>query len=128
MRSAVCERWGRVENALIIQAAEKRENGANSEKEPEVSYAIDQERFHVGPNRAFSLVPEPDQQIRNQPDRFPAEKQLEKVVRHHQHQHCKSEECDVAEKPRISRILRHVADGVDMDHERDESDNHHHHR
>ena len=27
---------------LVIQAAEKRENGANSENEPEVSYAIDQ--------------------------------------------------------------------------------------
>ena len=43
-------------------------------------------------------VPEADEQIGHQADRFPAEEQLQEVVRHHQHQHREREQRDVAEE------------------------------
>ena len=111
------ERRSGIKHALVIQTAEKREYCANSENKAKVSDAVNQEGFQIGSDRAITLIPESDQQVGDQSHAFPAEEKLEKIVRHHQHQHCERKECDVTEKPGISRIFRHVADGVDMHHQ-----------
>ena len=74
------------------------------------------------------LVPEADQQVGDQADRLPAEEQLQEVVGHHQHQHREGEQRDVAEEALVARVVVHVADGVDVHHQRHEGDDHHHHR
>jgi hypothetical protein len=74
------------------------------------------------------LEPEADQQVRDQAHRFPAEEQLQEVVAHHEHQHREREQRDVREEALVARILFHVADGVDVHHQRHEGDDAHHHR
>ena len=71
-------------------------------------------------------VPEADQQVRDEAHRFPAEEQLQEVVAHHQHQHREREQRDVAEEALVARVVGHVADGVDVHHQRHERHDHHH--
>ncbi|KAG1081869.1 hypothetical protein G6F40_015337 [Rhizopus arrhizus] len=59
--------------------------------------------------------------------RFPAEEQLHHVVRHHQHQHGEREQRDVREEALVAGIIRHVADGVDVHHQRHGGHHDHHH-
>ena len=45
------------------------------------------------------------------------QEQLHKVVSHDQHQHGKRKQRNIAEKAAVTRVIGHVADGVDMHHE-----------
>jgi hypothetical protein len=105
-----------------------QQHAGDAEQEAEVAHAVDQERLHVGEDRAGPLEPEADQQVRHQAHRFPAEEQLQEVVAHHQHQHAEGEQRDVAEEALVARVLGHVADGVDVHQQRDEGHHDHHHR
>ena len=115
------------EHGCVIQRAEHHQHQADAEQEAEVAHAVDQERLQVGVDRRGARVPETDQQIGHQTHRFPTEEQLHEVVGHHQHQHGEGEQRDVAEETLITGIFFHVADGVDVHHERDESHHQHHH-
>ena len=96
--------------------------------EAEVADAVDQKGLQVGENRRRPVVPEADQQIGHQAHRFPAEEQLQEVVAHHQHQHREGEQRDIGKKRCSLVVLFHVADGVDMHHQRHKGDDQHHHR
>src|SRR5581483_9222738 len=72
--------------------------------------------------------PEADQQVGAEPDAFPEDKQQQKVVGQHQHQHRKDEEGQVGEKAPIPRIAVHVADGIDVDEKADRRDDDEHQR
>jgi hypothetical protein len=86
-------------------------------------------RLEVGVDGRLARRPETDQQIGDQPHRFPAEEQLHEVVGHHQHQHREGEQRDVAEEALIAVgtgtavirpvvfVIGHITDGVDMDHQ-----------
>ena len=97
----------------VIQRTRIRSNKADTEQEPKVAHTIDQERLEVRVNRCRPLVPEADQQVGHQAHRFPAEEQLQEVVRHHQHQHREGEQRDVAEEALIAWIFRHITNRVD---------------
>ena len=113
---------------VVVERAEVREHEADAEDEAEVSHAVDQERLHVRVDGRGTRVPEPDQQVGHEADRLPAEEKLQEVVRHHQHQHREGEERDIGEEPLVARVLGHVADGVDVDHQRHEGHHDHHDR
>ena len=106
----------------------KYTHAGDAEDEAEVADAVDDERLHVGEDRGRPRVPEADEQIGDDADRFPAEEQLHEVVRHHQHQHREREQRDVAEEALVARIVVHVADGVDVHAQRHERDHAHHQR
>ena len=122
----VGEFGGLLENLDVIQRTEISQDQADTEDEAEVTDTVDQEGLHVGKNRGRTGVPETDQQIGDQTDSFPAEEELHEVVAHHQHQHGEGEQRDVAEEAVVTRIFLHVADGVDMDHQRHEGHDQHH--
>jgi hypothetical protein len=114
------------EDRRVIERTGVGQNQADAENEAEVTDAIDQEGLHVGENRRRTGVPETDQQVGNQTHRFPAEEELHEVVAHHQHQHGEGEQRDVAEEAVVARVFLHVADGVDMHHQRHEGNDQHH--
>jgi len=116
------------EHLGVVQGAEVVQDAGDAEQEAEVANPVDQERLQVGEHRAGPLEPEADQQVGHQADRFPAEEQLQEVVGHHQHQHGECEQGDVAEEALVAPVVGHVADGVDVHHQRDEGHHHHHHR
>ena len=113
----VGERRGRVEHVLIIQTAKKCEHCTDAQNEAKISNPINQEGFQIRAYRAFTFVPETDEEIRNEAYSFPPKKELQKVVGHDQHKHRESEERDVTEKPGIARIVCHVTDRIYMHHQ-----------
>ena len=67
-------------------------------------------------------VPERDQQVRRETDALPAEVEHHVVVAEHQQQHRRDEEVEVAEEPPAARVVRHVADRVQVDQGADAGD------
>ena len=65
--------------------------GHPHEKEPEdkaeVSDAIDQKGLRGGCAGARPLIPMSDQEVGTESDRLPEDEQLQRLSRHHQHQH-----------------------------------------
>jgi hypothetical protein len=120
--------WRRLERLGVVHRAEVRQHQADAQHEAEVADPVDQERLHVGVDGRRPRVPEADQQVRHQAHRFPAEEQLQEVVGHHQHHHREGEQRDVGEEALVAVVVGHVADGVDVHHQRHEGDHAHHHR
>ena len=112
----------------VVECAGEGEHQANTEDEPEITDPVHQERLHVGEDRSGPVEPETDQQVGHQPYGLPAEEQLQHIVAHHQHQHGKGEQGYIGEKTVVTVVVAHVADGVDVHHQRDEGHHAHHHR
>jgi hypothetical protein len=116
------------EHFLVVHAAGRGQQQADAQDEAEVADTVDQEGLHVREDRRRAGVPEADQQVRHQAHRFPAEEQLQEVVGHDQHQHREGEQRDVREEAVVTVVLGHVADRVDVHHQRHRSHHAHHHR
>ena len=116
------------EHFLVVHGAGVSQQQADAQDEAEVAHAVDQESLHVGHDGRRTLVPETDQQVRDQAHGFPTEEQLQEVVGHDQHQHREREQRDVGEEAVVAFVVLHVADRVDVHHQRDEGDHAHHHR
>ena len=104
-------------NRLEVGRFQQHENGEDAERKTEIADAVDHESLDRRRIRRRLLVPEADQQVAHEPDAFPAEEQLDQIVRGHQHQHREGEQAEIAEEARPVRILVHVADGIEV-HER----------
>ena len=111
----------------VVQGARISGNEANAQNKSEVTHTVDQEGFHVGKNGGRFVEPKANQQIRHQTHSFPAKEQLQHVVAHDQHQHGESEQRDVGKETVVAFVFFHVANGVDVNHERDKGDDAHHH-
>src|SRR5690606_5450889 len=116
------------EDFCVVHGASVCQQQTDTENEAEVTDTVDQEGLHVGEDCGRLFVPETDQQIGHQAHCFPAEEQLQEVVAHDEHQHCKREQRDVREETVIAFVFFHVADGVDVHHQRHEGHDAHHHR
>src|SRR3954465_6830104 len=68
------------ENDIEIERAEDHKNREDAEGEAEIADSIDDKGLYRGIVRGGAIVPEADQQIRGQPDAFPAEEQLDEIV------------------------------------------------
>ena len=62
------------EHLSVIEGTEVREHQGNAEQESKISDPVDHECLQIGIDRTRPGVPETDQQIGHQPDRFPSEK------------------------------------------------------
>ena len=127
-KAELCELAGLGEHLGVVQRTAVGQQQTDAQDEAEISDPVDQEGLHVGENRTRLIEPKADQQIGNQADRLPAEEQLQQVVAHHEHQHRKGEQRYVGEKAVVALVLVHVANGVDVNHQRHEADDAHHHR
>ena len=96
-----------------FERAVGRPDQEHAQGEAEIADAIDQERLLAGRGRRGLLVPEADQQVAAQADRFPEHVQQHEVARRDQHGHREDEQADVGEEPPVARIAVHVADRVD---------------
>jgi hypothetical protein len=122
-------RTGRLgEDRVERDRAGQQENGENAEREAEIADAVDEEgldRRRVG----FRFVePEADEQVARETHALPAEEQLRQIIGGHQHQHGEGEERQIREESRLVRIVRHVADRIEMDEAGNgrHHDQHHH--
>ena len=98
----------------------------NAQNEAKVAHAVDQEGFEVGIDGGWLFKPEANEQVGDQAHRLPAKEELQKVVAHDQHEHAEGKERDVREEPGVAWVFFHVANGVDVDHQRDKGHHHHH--
>ena len=115
------------EDRLEVDRVEEDEDAEDAEREAEIADAVDDEGLDRRGIGRGPLVPEADQQIGGEADALPAEEHLEEVVGRHQHQHGEGEEREIGEEARPVRIVRHVADRIDVDERRDgrHDDQHH---
>ncbi len=103
-----------------------RQDQANTEDETKVAHTVNQKSLHVGDNRCRPGIPKTDQQVRDETDRLPAEEQLHEIVAHDQHEHGKGKQRDVTEEAVVARIVTHIADRVDVNHQGHKRDHKHH--
>ena len=68
------------------------------------------------------VVPEPDQEIRAQPDELPRGEDGQPVVPEDEEQHAEHEEVEVGEEAPAARVVRHVAHRVEVDEHADRRD------
>ena len=118
------------EYILIAQAAaEIGKHQADTEQKAEVADTVDQKGFQVGKYCARTFEIETDQKVRHQAHSFPAEEELDEVVAHNQHQHTESKQRNIAEEALVADFfIVHIADGIDMYHQRYAGNHDHHHR
>ena len=107
------------EHGVELDRIEHEVDRGDAEREAEVADPVDEERLDRGGAGRGPGVPEADQQVGDQADALPAEEQLEEVVGGDQHQHEEGEQRQIAHEARDARVVRHVADRVDVDHRRD---------
>ena len=120
---------GRVQNLLVLNRAEDDKDRKQAEGETEIADPIDDERLFGRRHRRGFAVVIADQQVTGGPDPFPAQKQKQQVVGHHQAGHREDEQTDVGEEAWVSVIPGHVARCVNGDQRADAGDDHqHHHR
>ncbi len=81
-------------SALVeeLDRAEEAEAGHDAEREAEIADPVDHERLDRRVVGAALLEPEADQQVGRDAHAFPAEEELQEVVRRHQREHREGEE------------------------------------
>ena len=89
----------------------------HSQQKSKVPNAIHDERFLPRIRRRILAKVEADQQVRSQPDAFPANKQHQEVIRQHQDRHEEHEQIEVSEKPPIPVLMRHISRGIQVNQE-----------
>jgi hypothetical protein len=107
---------------------EQQEGRGDAEREADVAHPVDDESLDRRRAGGGPLIPEADQQVGDQPHALPAEEHLQEVVGRDQRQHEEGEKAQVGEEPRPVRVVRHIADGIDVDDGGDRGDDHEHHR
>ena len=98
-----------------VQRAERVERQDHAQDEAGVADAVDDERLLARVGRALLLEPEADQQVRAEPDAFPAHEHQREVAAQHQQQHEEREEVQVGEVADAVLVVGHVAERVDVD-------------
>jgi hypothetical protein len=119
---------GGPEDFAEVHAPEEREDPADAEDEAEVPDAVHDERLLARVRGELLVVVVPDQQIRAESHSLPPHEHQEEVVREHEDEHRKHEEVQVGEVTTVTRVVTHVADGIDVDEESDEGDERDHER
>ena len=119
-------RGGRTEKRIHVDGSEDGKEAKYAQRKAEVADAIDDERLDGSRVRRFLLIPEANEQVREQTHALPAKEHLQQVVGRHQHQHGEREAGQIGEEARARWVLGHVADRIDMYERRDRRDDHEH--
>ena len=109
-----------------VQRAERLEEHEHSQQESRVADAVGDERLLAGARLVGVLEPEADQQIGREPHAFPSDEEDEQRFAEHQHQHEEQEQVQVGEVARVTRIVLHVPDRIDVDQRADAGDDQRH--
>ena len=116
-----------VEHFREIERTELADDQKNRQRKAEIADAVYDERLVAGVGRVLLQKIEPDQQVAAQSHAFPSDEQQQEILRQHQNQHEKHEQVQVCEEAVIAALVRHVADGINMDQQADSGDHHQHH-
>jgi hypothetical protein len=118
----------RGKHGVEIERVEDGIDAEDAERKSEVTHAVDDKRLDGRGIGRRPRVPEANQEIGRKAYAFPAEEQLEKIVRGDERQHREGEEGQIGEKARPRIVVVHVADRIQMHERRHASDDHEHHR
>ncbi len=114
------------EKALIVENPEVEEDQEGREDHADVADRVHDESLAGRQHRRRALEPEADQEIRAETDAGPADDQPDEISGEDEQEHREHEEVHVGEEARVSRILPHVADRVDVDQKADPGDHQDH--
>src|SRR5437867_7935515 len=114
-------------NTAVLQRAQHGPEPHDAEAEAEVAHTVHDERLLPRLGRRRTRVPEPDQQVRAEPHRFPEDVQEQEVAGDDEHRHREHEQVQVREVTRVTRIAVHVADRVEVNERADARDDEEHH-
>ena len=92
------------EDLAVVGGAEGVEDQEDAEDEAEVADAVDDERLLAGVGGEVLVVVEADQQVRAEPDAFPADEHDHVVRPEDEEQHHEHEEVEVGEEARVARL------------------------
>ena len=104
---------------------ELREHQEDRQRQADVADPVHDERLLGRGGRRRAVVPEADQQVGREADALPADVERHEAVAQHQQQHRRDEQVQVGEEPPPARVVRHVADRVDVDQRADAGDQQH---
>src|SRR5690606_21565221 len=110
-------------NFLDVQRSERSKQHEQADGHRRVADACDDEGLARRVAIVFFFIPKADQQIAAEPDTFPSEIQEYKVVGQDENQHGADEQVQVGKETREAGVVRHVADGIDVNKESDKRDN-----
>src|SRR6185369_16197956 len=110
-------------NLLKINRSESDKYQQHAQNETEVADAIDDEGFFAGVGCGLLLEPEPDEQIRTEPDTFPSKEHHQEVRTQDEDEHERREQVQVREIARVLRVwlVVHVRGRIDVDQRTDAS-------
>ena len=103
------------EDLAVAERAEVGNHQEHGQQEAEVADAVEEERLLARVRGGLTEVVKADQQIGGETHTFPADEHQQKVFCQHQGQHEKHEQVEVGKEAPVAFLVRHVADGVDMD-------------
>ena len=114
--------------AVVVEQerARLRVEPQDAQKKSEVANARDDKRLLRRRRGARFVIPETNQQIRRQPDQFPADEQQQQAVRDGQAEYRRGEQRHETEKPSEVVVVGHVPDAVNEDQHSNERDHHEH--
>ena len=104
-----------VERVAHVQGAGGDPDEHDPERESDVADPVDDEGLLRRERRGAPAVPEADQQVARQAHELPPREDHQEVVRQDQQQHAEHEEVQVGEEAPPARVVRHVADRVQVD-------------
>ncbi len=114
------------EDAEVGERAGLPDEQDEPERERRVADRVHHERLLRGRDCLRLLMPEPDEQVRREPDEPPADEQQEEVPRLHEHEHREDEERHVGEVATLLVVACHVPHRVPDDEPADARDDEHH--
>ena len=117
----------RGQDRFELHRTEDEEYGHDAQCEAEVTHAVGYEGLDGRVVRRLLRVPETDQQVGREAHAFPAEEELDEIVRHDQRQHREGKQRQVGKEARPVRIFAHIAPGIEVHEAGDARDNGHHH-
>ena len=123
------------EDVIQLDAVDQEEQAHDAKRKAEIADPVNDESLDRGGVGAWFAVVEADQEIRGDANTFPAEEHLHEVVGGDQHQHGEGEEREIGEETRAVAfafvevlVMRHVADGIEVDERRHSGDDDQHDR
>ena len=117
---------GLLKNRDEIHGMKSPEQEQNADGESQVADARGDKSFLAGADRGLLQEPETDQQVAAQAHAFPAHEHQHHVRGQHQRQHEKYEQVQVGKETVVAVFMRHVAGGINVHQQADESDHEQH--
>jgi hypothetical protein len=116
----------RGEDGGEVERAEVRDEQEHREEKAEVADTVDDEGLLACVGGGVLAEVEADEQVGGEANALPADEEQEEIRGEHQNQHEEHEEVQVGEEAPVALLMRHVADGVDVDEEADAGDDSEH--